>query len=148
MHEVQTYLRACRSSRMFRALPPKNPTLPPYVNIISWNNNKTSRLHYFGGRRSRIYIQRQSCKFGTRKAVSLNYLTQIRNQPIRSSRHPVYCLDILRYQVRDTAGVLAEPGHRMVNTLSYLFWYTGVAITNLLISSLYGNSLFYLYKGR
>ena len=29
LHEAQTYLRASRSSRMFRGLPPKNPTLPP-----------------------------------------------------------------------------------------------------------------------
>lgn len=35
LHHVQTYLRACRSSRMFRTLPPKNPTLPPYVNNIN-----------------------------------------------------------------------------------------------------------------
>lgn len=35
LHHVQTYFRACRSSRMFRTLPPKNPTLPPYVNNIN-----------------------------------------------------------------------------------------------------------------
>ena len=40
----QTYLRACRSSRMFRALPPKNPTLPPYVKIINWNSKKERKV--------------------------------------------------------------------------------------------------------
>ena len=32
----KTYFRACKSSKMLRTFPPKNPTFPPYVNIISY----------------------------------------------------------------------------------------------------------------